>query len=74
MVYLVFLWILNVIGLRGCIIADFFFVGRGWWEGTYARVGVAVWFVVLLDGRWQGVCCPAPGLRRGLASKPLKIC
>mgnify|MGYP001375818625 CR=1 FL=1 len=26
-------------------------MGRGWWEGTYARVGVAVWFVVLLDGR-----------------------
>jgi len=26
-----------------------------------------------LDGRWQGVCCLAPGLRRGLASKPLKI-
>ena len=30
MVYLVFLWILNVIGLRGCIIADFFF---SWEEG-----------------------------------------
>ena len=28
MVYLVFLWILNVIGLRGCIIADFFFRGK----------------------------------------------
>ena len=25
---LVFLWILNVIGLRGCIIADFFFRGK----------------------------------------------
>ena len=28
MVYLVFLWILNVIGLRGCIIADFYFGGK----------------------------------------------
>ena len=28
MVYLVFLWILNVIVLRGCIIADFFLRGK----------------------------------------------
>ena len=28
MVYLVFLWILNVIVLRGCIIADFFLCGK----------------------------------------------
>ena len=28
MVYLVFLWILIVIGLRGCFIADFFFRGK----------------------------------------------
>ena len=28
MFYLVFLWILNVIGLRGCIIADFYFGGK----------------------------------------------
>ena len=49
MVYLVFLWILNVIGLRGCIIADFFFRGKrvaGWEFGLECE---AEWF----PGSWM---------------------
>ncbi len=33
----------------------------------------AAFSLIIRYGRWQGVCCPAPGLRRGLTSKPLKI-
>lgn len=39
-----------------------------------SELGMRSGFVVLLDGRWQGVCCLAPGLRLRLASKPLEFC
>lgn len=44
--------------LRGCIIADFFFRGKRVVDGKRTpELGMRSGFVVLLGGRWQGVCC-----------------
>ena len=48
------------------------------WGGIVVWVDYTIWGWegqgCWIYGRWQGVCCLAPGLRRGLASRLPEIC